>query len=148
MIQEANNVCTMATNQTGFDEIFQDAILEFITLKKDEIMNYKEDSLMVKTWYDKLANFFLQIKVNLQTTIYGLRFKTPAQRLGNQHAIELIGEWISSGKIFGDKPFLLPEESKTEVVRILLLPPVERPEIKTAAAELANQAKAECCNIF
>ena len=148
MIQEANNVCTIATNQTGFDEIFQDSILEYITLKKDEIKNYKEDSLIVKTWYDKIAGFLLKIKVNLQTTVYGLRFKTPAQRLGNQHATELIGEWLSSGKIYGEKPFLLPDESKTEVVRILLLPPVERPEIQTAAAELANQAKAECCNIF
>ena len=151
MIREANNVCTIAANQSGFDEIFQDAILEVISHKKDEIMSYKEDPPNTKHWYNKLANFFSKLKVSIESTVYGLRFKTPTQRLGNQHATELIGGWIGSGKIYGDKPFLLPDDSKAEVVKILLLPPVEKPEPKTATTpevQKIGDGKSKCCNIF
>jgi hypothetical protein len=151
MIREANNVCTIAANQSGFDEIFQDAILEVISLKKEEILGYKEDPPSTKHWYNKLATFFSKLKVSIESTVYGLRFKTPAQRLGNQHATELIGRWIGSGKIYGDKPFLLPDDSKAEVVKILLLPPVENPEPKTATTpevQKVGDGKSKCCNIF
>lgn len=153
MIKEANNVCTIAANQSGFDEIFQDAILEVISLKKEEILTYKEDPPNTKHWYNKLANFFSKLKVSIESTVYGLRFKTPAQRLGNQHATELIGQWLGSGKIYGEKPFLLPEESKTEVVRVLLLPPEEKkeePKTATTPAEVkkADHGASKCCTIF
>jgi len=148
MIKDANNVCTIATNQTGFDEIFQDSILEVISLRKDEIMNHKEDLPDTKAWYGNLANFFSKLKVNFDNTFYGLRFKTPAQRLGNQHATDLISEWLGSGKIYGEKPFLLPEESKSEVVRILLLPPVEKKERQVVEFNDTVKEPEKCCSIF
>jgi len=157
MIREANNVCTIAANQSGFDEIFQDSILEVISLKKEEIMNYKEDPPNTKHWYNKLANFFSKLKVSIESTVYGLRFKTPAQRLGNQHATDLISQWIGNGKIYGEKPFLLPDESKSEVVRVLLLPPpeVKHEEPKTATIspevqkiEHIGDGRSKCCSIF
>jgi len=147
MIRDANNVCTIATNQTGFDEIFQDAILEVISLKKDEIMSYKEDQPSTKSWYSKIGDFLNKIKVKIESTVYGLRFKTPAQRLGNQHASELISQWLGSGKIYGDKPFLLPDESKSEIVRILLLPPVEKKE-ESKTPEVQKVTHEKCCSIF
>lgn len=162
MIKESNNVCTLASNQAIFDEIFQDAIIEVINSKREEIINIKEETSSTKKWYESLSSFFEKLKVSMESTVYGLRFRTPTQRLGSLQANDLLSKWIASGKIYGDKPFLLPDDARIEIVRILMLPPEEEkvkdltltsPDFKQDKYENLPEFKnkngtSKCCKIF
>ena len=155
MIKNSNYICTLAVNQHDFDELIQDAAIHIISRRKAEIQAYQGETPAHKNWFTNLIQFFKKVKIDIERTIYGLRYRTPIQILGNKDAIDLLSNWIGNGKIYDGKPFLLPEARKEKIEDALLTIAKEsqdqpkltiQPQAPTSA--INGSKKSACCNIF
>lgn len=116
MISEANNICRLSPSQTEFCTLAQDAVIEAMNNRQEDILNYKEPTPGQQAWYQKVTGLIEKMNLKVNTTIYGQRYRSLTQKLGNKHAGTILSNFIGSGDIYGEKSFLLPDKAKEELV--------------------------------
>jgi tetratricopeptide (TPR) repeat protein len=104
IIKAANNVTKLASSITEFESLMQDVIIESIDNRKNELLALREEPKKVLTHFDTLKSFCDKMRIKAEDTIYGIRYETFAQKLGNQEASYLISHFISNGGIYDNQP--------------------------------------------
>ena len=101
MINKAVNVVKFSTTSEQFNELVQEAIVDIIIKRKDELLKLKEESTKKSLiWYEKIQKFCESMKVNIEESVYVQELETPMQKLGSKDASKLISEFLSNGKIY------------------------------------------------
>jgi hypothetical protein len=163
MVQRSVNVARFAVNQSEFDEIVQDTIVEIISKHKDYLLENASKFELKKDggWMAKIDDFIKILDGDLENHIYKIRFTTKQQQFGNKQASDLLTFWISSGKIYNNKPYLMFNEKKAqlnnslgEIFEVdmgnkLAQLAVEDVELdKTGGSKQHTNKKDCCCSIF
>ena len=116
MINKAVNVVKFSTTSEQFNEFVQEAIVDIIIKRKDELLKLKEDSTKKSLiWYEKIQKFCESMKVNIEESVYVQELETPMQKLGSKDATKLISEFLSNGKIYnGELAIKIPINVKKD----------------------------------
>lgn len=142
MISEANNICRLSPSQTEFCTLVQDAVIEAMNNRQTDISDYKEPSPGQQAWYQKITGLIEKLDLKITSTVYGQRYRSLTQKLGNKHASSVLANFIGNGEIYGEKSFLLPDKAKESLVIKLTGIWVEKEEEipePTTAATVQNQ---------
>lgn len=137
----AVNVTKMASSGSEFDALIQEVLAAAIVQNKALLIRKTFDSEeQAKAWYNKLKDFCLKIKANLEDTIYVRELETPMQKLAHKEATELLSNWIANGEIF--KPYggaakMLPALKKEALIKAIIATLFKDPEEQPATQEKA-----------
>ena len=83
--------------------MIQELVVLIVDNKKEKIISSsKEDD--INGLFKGLVKFCSDLKEKLEDSLWGRRFDTPAQKLGNHDASVLISQLISNQKIYQEHP--------------------------------------------
>jgi hypothetical protein len=151
--QSANNVCKFSPGITQFEALAQDAVIDSIYSKQEELSKIDPDNYILKSWSDKFKNLVAKTKDSIDTKLYGNRNETAMQKLGYKDSCDLI-EKIASGKIYqGEFAVRITAEDKilrlTEATSEIIEKEIADWNKKyIAVSEVAVSEKSGCCVIF
>jgi len=116
----AINITKLAPCDQDLTTILMDVIVTLIEEKKDILYKDANESEKVESLFNSLKLFCNQLKEKIEDTVWGTRFTTSQEKLGNHDATTLIFQFIANGKMFKEYPnsHLHPPAEKK---RILLL---------------------------
>ncbi len=97
--QSAANICKFARGITEFESLAQDAILDVIIDKKNELEIIDPEKYVLKAWSDKFIALVKDTKEDLNAKLYGTRYETPMQKLGYKDSCDLVQK-IGAGMIY------------------------------------------------
>jgi len=101
MINKAVNVVKFSTTSEQFNELVQEAIIDIIDKRKDELITLHDISdERSHKWYEKVKTFCDNMKVKIEDSVWVQELETPMQKLGSEDATKLILEVLSNGKIY------------------------------------------------
>ena len=132
MVNKAVNIVKFSTTSEQFNEYVQEAIIDIIIKRKDELLKLKEESNKKSyEWYEKIQNFCEIMKVNIEESLFVQELETPMQKLGSKDATKLISEFLSNGKIYnGEMAIKIPINIKKDrLVNHALIILIEKEEI-------------------
>lgn len=132
MVNKAVNIVKFSTTSEQFNEYVQEAIVDIIIKRKDELLKLKEESNKKSyEWYEKIQNFCEAMKVKIEESLFVQELETPMQKLGCKDASKLISEFLSNGKIYnGEMAIKIPINIKKDrLVNHALIILIEKEEI-------------------
>lgn len=148
MVNKAVNIVKFSTTSEQFNEYVQEAIIDIIIKRKDELLKLKEESNKKSyEWYEKIQNFCETMKVNIEESLFVQELETPMQKLGCKDASKLISEFLSNGKIYnGEMAIKIPINIKKDrLVNHALIILIEKEEINKQ--EIIDKTKENHKNI-
>lgn len=158
MVNKAVNIVKFSTTSEQFNELVQEAIIDIIIKRKDELLKLKEESNKKSyEWYEKIQNFCETMKVNIEESLFVQELETPMQKLGSKDATKLISEFLSNGKIYnGEMAIKIPINIKKDrLVNHALIILVEKEEInkqeiidekKETQKKIVNEVNIDSCS--
>jgi len=141
MINKAVNIVKFSTTSEQFNEYVQEAILDIIIKRKDELLKLKETSNKKSyEWYEKIQSFCEAMKVNIEESLFVQELETPMQKLGCKDATKLISEFLSNGKIYnGEMAIKIPINIKKDrLINHALIIFIEKEEINKEETQKNN----------
>ena len=128
MINKAVNVVKFSTTSEQFNELVQEAIIDIIDKRKDDLLALHDisDERSLK-WYEKVKAFCDNMKVKIEESVWVQELETPMQKLGSEDATKLILEVLSNGKIYqGDLAIKIhPDIKKERLIEYAILISIE-----------------------
>ena len=128
MINKAVNVVKFSTTSEQFNELVQEAIIDIIDKRKDDLIALHDisDERSLK-WYEKVKTFCDNMKVKIEESVWVQELETPMQKLGSEDATKLILEVLSNGKIYqGELAIKIhPDIKKERLIEYAILISIE-----------------------
>jgi hypothetical protein len=150
MINKAVNVVKFSTTSEQFNELVQEAIIDIIDKRKDDLLALhdisEERSLK---WYEKVKTFCDNMKVKIEESVWVQELETPMQKLGSEDATKLILEVLSNGKIYqGELAIKIhPDIKKERLIEYAILISIEEKNKKEDEDNNKKQKNTEVVDI-
>ncbi len=128
MINKAVNVVKFSTTSEQFNELVQEAIIDIIDKRKDDLIALHDISdERSQKWYEKVKTFCDNMKVKIDESVWVQELETPMQKLGSEDATKLILEVLSNGKIYqGELAIKIhPDIKKERLIEYAILISIE-----------------------
>jgi hypothetical protein len=128
MINKAVNVVKFSTTSEQFNELVQEAIIDIIDKRKDDLLALHDISEeRSQKWYEKVKTFCDNMKVKIEESVWVQELETPMQKLGSEDATKLILEVLSNGKIYqGELAIKIhPDIKKERLIEYAILISIE-----------------------
>ena len=112
----ANNVCKFSSTGGDFDDLVQEAALQFAIENKKALMELKPEEAILPKWIGRFNTLLKKYSLS-ELDLFGDRNETPMQKLGAEQATLLIEKHIATGKIYGNEPAIrMSAEAKRKVL--------------------------------